>query len=108
MSDELTGKALTTEPKTDWDCLRHMSDAEIHASVKSDPDIMSTDEDFWENAKVVLPQRKPTVTIRLDADVLAWLKDQGKGYQTSINAILRAYMKAHKGGLSNNHKPQNG
>ena len=33
---------------------------------------------------------------RLDADVLAWLQDQGKGYHSRINAILRAYYEAHQ------------
>lgn len=94
MNDEPTGKALPNDPVTDWERLRHMSDADIHAAVLEDPDIIPTDEDFWKNATVVLPQRKPTITIRLDADVLAWFKDQGKGYQTRINAILRSYMKA--------------
>lgn len=35
---------------------------------------------------------KKSLTIRLDADVLAWLKSQGSGYQTRINAILRGAM----------------
>ena len=35
---------------------------------------------------------KKSLTIRLDADVLAWLKSRGSGYQTRINAILRAAM----------------
>jgi len=43
---------------------------------------------------VVLPQRKEVVTIRLDADLLDWLKQQPK-YQTRINAILRSYMSGH-------------
>jgi len=38
--------------------------------------------------------RKETVTIRLDADLLEWFRSE-RGYQTRINAILRAYMKAH-------------
>lgn len=37
---------------------------------------------------------KTSISLRLDADVLAWLKAQGPGYQTRINAILRAYKKA--------------
>ena len=41
--------------------------------------------------KFYRPVKKP-VTVRLDADVLAWLKGQGKGYQTRINALLRAAM----------------
>jgi uncharacterized protein (DUF4415 family) len=43
------------------------------------------------------PSRKEQVTIRLDRDVLAWFRAQGKGYQTRINALLRAYMEAHRG-----------
>ena len=35
---------------------------------------------------------KKSLTIRIDADVLAWLKGQGKGYQTKINGILREAM----------------
>lgn len=41
--------------------------------------------------KFYRPIKKP-LTLRLDADVLAWLKSQGKGYQTRINEILRAAM----------------
>jgi len=36
--------------------------------------------------------RKKSLTIRIDADVLAWLRGQGKGYQTRINALLRETM----------------
>jgi len=39
--------------------------------------------------------KKAQVTLRLDSDVLAWFKAQGRGYQTRINALLRAYMDAH-------------
>ena len=94
MSDVPTGEALASKSRTDWDRLRQMSDAEVHAAVVADPDIIPTDEAFWESAQVVLPQRKPTVTIHLDADVLEWLNGQGKGYQTRINSILRAHMNA--------------
>jgi uncharacterized protein (DUF4415 family) len=40
--------------------------------------------------------RKAQLTLRLDSDVLAWYRGQGRGYQTKINALLRAYMDAHK------------
>jgi uncharacterized protein (DUF4415 family) len=59
-------------------------------------DIPELSEAFWENAEVRLPETKTAVYIRLDGDVLAWLKNQGKGYQTRINAILRSYYEAHK------------
>lgn len=40
--------------------------------------------------------RKTQVTLRVDSDVLDWFKGQGHGYQTRINALLRAYMEAHR------------
>lgn len=40
--------------------------------------------------------RKAQLTLRLDSDVLDWFRKQGQGYQTKINALLRAYMDAHK------------
>ncbi|HXM24131.1 MAG TPA: BrnA antitoxin family protein [Terriglobales bacterium] len=82
---------------TDWNKLRHLSDAGIRRGIASDPDVRPTDEEFWKNAKVVWPTRKTVVTMRLDADLLAWFRQQ-RGYQTRINAILRTYMKAHASG----------
>lgn len=40
--------------------------------------------------------RKAQLTLRVDSDVLEWFRKQGQGYQTKINALLRAYMDAHK------------
>lgn len=79
---------------TDWNRLQRLSDSDIRKGIESDPDVHATDEEFWKNAKVVLPRRKEVVTMRLDADLLEWFRQHG-GYQTRINAILRAYMKAH-------------
>ena len=67
--------------------LKRMREREIDTS-----DIQPTLE--WGKAvvgKFYRPIKKP-LTIRLDADVLCWLKGQGKGYQTRINAILRSAM----------------
>ena len=59
-------------------------------------DIPETDEAFWEKAELRMPQPKKGVYLRLDQDLLDWLKRQGPGYQTRINAILRSYMETHK------------
>ena len=51
-------------------------------------------EEFWKNAergKFYKPTKTST-TVRIDSDVLAWLRSQGKGYQSRINAILRREM----------------
>lgn len=101
MNGEATGEASTFNLETDWEKLRQMTDEEIHVAVESDSDIDPTDANFWMNAKVVLPQRKEVVTIRLDADLVEWFR-QEKGYQTKINAILRTYM------LARTHHSQSG
>ena len=59
-------------------------------------DIPTTDAAFWADAELRMPQTKKSMYLRLDQDVLEWLKAQGPGYQTRINAILRAYMETHQ------------
>ena len=66
-----------------------MSDATVDAG-----DIPTLPEAFWQNA-IRNPFYKPvktSTTVRIDADVLAWLRSGGKGYQSRINAILRREM----------------
>ncbi|ENN89990.1 BrnA antitoxin family protein [Bartonella bovis] len=80
---------LTDEQKVEINELAKMPDSEVDYS-----DIPPLDGEFWKNA-VRNPFYKPTktvTTVRVDSDVLAWLKSQGKGYQTRINAILRDAM----------------
>ena len=64
-------------------------DSEIDLS-----DIPELSEKFWRNA-VPNPWYRPVkkqLTVRLDADVIAWLRKQGKGYQTRLNSLLREAM----------------
>lgn len=59
-------------------------------------DIPELPDEFWRQAAsnpYYWPVKQST-TIRIDADVLAWLKSKGAGYQTRINAILRKAMLA--------------
>ena len=66
-----------------------MKDAEIDYS-----DIPPLDRSFLKKATAPWPPVKKQLTIRLDADVLAWLKRHGRGYQTRINRILRIVMES--------------
>ena len=59
-------------------------------------DIPEQGKKFFKRAVLRLPEPKATVTIRLDRQVLEWLRAQGPGYQTRINALLRAYMESRK------------
>ncbi|MEA5593292.1 BrnA antitoxin family protein [Rivularia sp. UHCC 0363] len=55
-------------------------------------DIPELDDNFWENAKMVKPITKQAISIRIDDDVLDWFKNQGKGYQSLMNTVLRSYV----------------
>jgi uncharacterized protein (DUF4415 family) len=57
-------------------------------------DIPRLGEEFFSRATVAWPPVKKQLTIRLDADVLDWLKGAGRGYQTRINRILRVVMES--------------
>ena len=80
-------------PGTDRAKLRRRTAGSIRKGIAADPDARATDAEFWRSAKVVIPTPKEIVTMRLDADLLRWFRQQ-RGYQTRINAILRAYMQA--------------
>jgi uncharacterized protein (DUF4415 family) len=83
--------------KTDWARVEALTDEEIEAAIADDPDAAPiADEGFWARARVVLPPPKEPISIRIDKDVLAWFRSLGRGYQTRINAVLRAYMEARK------------
>ena len=59
-------------------------------------DIPELDDEFFARATQIWPPLKQQLTIRLDEDVLKWLKSNGPGYQTRINLILRAAMESQK------------
>jgi uncharacterized protein (DUF4415 family) len=80
---------LTKKQRAELEALAARSDREIDFS-----DIPPLTEAFLKNAvrgKYYKPVKKST-TVRIDSDVLAWLRAQGKGYQSRINAILRRKM----------------
>ncbi|MCS6758928.1 MAG: BrnA antitoxin family protein [Candidatus Devosia euplotis] len=54
-------------------------------------------DDFWANAVWVEPQGSTFVHLKLDPEVFAWFKSQGKGHITRMQDVLKVYVKAHKG-----------
>ena len=81
---------MSKASRTDWQRLAAQTDEQIDTS-----DVPELGDAFFKNAELHIPP-KQAVTIRLDVDVLEWFKDQGSGYQTRINQLLRRYMEAHK------------
>jgi len=68
-----------------------MTDSQI-----DDSEIPKLDEAFFKAAQVRMPKRKRAVSLRLDQEVVDWFKHEGRGYQTRINAVLKAYVHAHQ------------
>lgn len=88
-------KDTSKKSGTNWERLRTMKDEDIDLS-----EIPEWTPEMFARA-VVRRGLKPApakaqLTLRLDSDVLDWFKQQGRGYQTRINALLRAYMEANK------------
>lgn len=84
--------------------IRHYSLEELKAMRREnknrthmDAPAQPVDEDFWRRAHFTMPDThlKIHTGIRLDADMLAWFKEQGRGWQTRMNAVLRSYYEAH-------------
>jgi len=86
---------ITQKSQTDWERLDAMRDDQIDFS-----DSPQLTPEMFAQAVVrcgLKPSpRKAQLTLRVDDDVLSWFKSQGRGYQTRINALLRAYMEAHQ------------
>ena len=89
----MSKNSISQKSLTDWEKVDTLQDEDIDFS--DSPEI--TPEMF---AKAIVRKglkpvtRKSQVTLRVDADILQWFKNQGRGYQTRINALLRAYMEA--------------
>ena len=81
--------------ETDWTRVDALTDQEIAASVADDADAPPLlGDDFWEGAELVMPAGpKERITLRLDEEVLEHFRATGRGYQTRINAVLRAYVR---------------
>jgi uncharacterized protein (DUF4415 family) len=80
--------------KTDWAKLRATKDADIRFT----DDAPKTSPEEWADAVahrgLPLPSRKEQIALRVDADVLAWYRAQGPGWQTRMNAVLKAFRDA--------------
>ena len=88
-------KDISRKSQTDLDRVDKIKDNDIDLS--DNPEI--TPEMFAKSIvrKGLKPvKRKAQITLRIDEDVLAWFKNQGPGYQTHINSLLKAYKEAHQ------------
>jgi uncharacterized protein (DUF4415 family) len=83
-------------PRTDWTRADALTDEDVAAAIKDDPDAApELDAEWFASATLVMPRTKEQISIRLDRDVLEHFRRYPR-YQTRINAILRAAMEHEK------------
>ena len=76
---------------SDLEKIDKMKDEDIDYS-----DIPALDDSFFTRETIGLPRAKDAITLRVDHEVLEWFRNQGKGYQTRMNAVLKMYVKNHR------------
>ncbi|WP_426227345.1 BrnA antitoxin family protein [Pararhizobium sp. DWP3-4] len=95
--DEILDKRARGEKSlTDWARVAALTDEDIMAAMRDDPDWAEFMDVDWSKATIVYPTPKKAVSIRLDEDVIDFFKKSGKGYQTRMNAVLRHFMTEQK------------
>jgi uncharacterized protein (DUF4415 family) len=70
--------------QTDWDRVKAAPDHQGEQEIDVD----------WSKASLVEPEPKKLISLRIDADIVEFFRSQGKGYQTRMNTVLRAYKEA--------------
>ena len=86
----MSGNNTKRRSRTDWKRVDALRDEEIDFS-----DIPKLGPEFFANA-IVWPGHKKQITLRIDPDVLSFFRKHGRGYQSTINAVLRKYMEAQE------------
>lgn len=82
------------ESRSDWQAAERLSQADVERLAEEDDGPLPQG---WETTvEIGVPEPATPVHIRLDSQVLRWFKASGPGYQTRINAVLRAFVKARQ------------
>ena len=95
----------TLKDRTDWARVDAMTDDDIAQQVANDPDVLPevTDE-MLERAVYRPAPKKVPISFRVDPDVLTYFKGKGEGYQSRMNAVLRAFMEHDRNSSSTRSK----
>ena len=92
---QIKARIARGEDRTDWRKASAVTGKKLEASIRADPDDVR-DELDWTHAVMGIPAPKDHINIRVDHDVLQWFKSRGKGYQTLMNSVLRAFVKSRQ------------
>ena len=100
-ADELRAKHARGESRSDWERLRNLSEAELEQAIAEDPDsdppLLEPPQGWPALVQIVSPKTpKKLMSLRLDQEVVDFFKARGRGYQTAMNGVLLAYIRAWK------------
>jgi uncharacterized protein (DUF4415 family) len=90
---QIKAKIARGEDRTDWRKANAVTGKKLEASMRADADDIRGEPD-WAQAVMGVPAPKDHINIRIDHDVLEWFKSSGRGYQTLMNNVLRAFVKS--------------
>jgi len=87
-------KAKRAKSRTDLRRVDAQTDEELERLIAEDEDERGIRPD-WTQAKLVLPQAKQSVHLRLEQEIISFFKSKGKGHISRMQAVLKAYVDAH-------------
>lgn len=92
---QIKAKISRGEDRSDWGKISSITRAKLEASIRADADDVHGEPD-WAKAIMGVPPPKDHINIRVDHDVLEWFRSTGRGYQTLMNNVLRAFVRARR------------
>ena len=92
---QIKARIARGEDRTNWNKIDAVSGTQLEASIRADVDDVRGEPD-WMEAIVGIPAPKDHINIRIDHDVLQWFRSNGKGYQTLMNNVLRAFVQTRQ------------
>ncbi len=102
-AEEIQAMRDRGESRSDWQAAERLSQAEVELLAEEDDGPLPKG---WETTvETGVPEPATPVHIRLDSGVLRWFKANGPGYQTRINAVLRAFVRAKQQAETTEHGP---
>ncbi len=88
---QIKDKIARGDDRTNWAKVNAVTGKKLEASIRADPDDLQGEPD-WTQTIMGIPTPKDHINIRIDHDVLEWFRSTGRGYQTRMNNVLRAFV----------------
>lgn len=91
--------------RTNWARVDATTDRKIAEQIRRNPDDVELTDEMIAAARWVMPPKKVPISLRVDPDVLAFFKRGGDGYQSRMNAVLRAFMRGRQRTPAGSRRP---